>query len=153
MCRIVSVGDSDENARAVDSEPLPANPAGAENQRSAAGLSMQTYRCDDVSAKPKRRAVGLRLMADLDRGIDGGGSGPSYDRSVVEQHGCRAVMIVVIKAVANQRPARVDSCSKVSLLHSRDLTGDWPRSAGGPRFGDHLTGLAETLGSFPVAGP
>ena len=61
-------------------------------------------------------------MADLDRRIDRVGRGTRHDRAVVEQHRCRAVMIVVVETVADQRPARVHRRQEIALIHERDLT-------------------------------
>ena len=103
-------------------ESLPTDAAGAQDQRSSAGLPMQTDRRDDASAQPERCAVGLGLVADLDGRIDRSGGGADQDRSVVEQHRRGPVVIVVREPGGDQRSACIDRGREIGFLHGRDLT-------------------------------
>jgi hypothetical protein len=126
---ILSVSDGDEHVGAMDDESLPTDPAGAEDHRPATRLAMQTHRRDDGPAQPESRTVRLGLVADRDCGIDRVGRGTGQDRSVVEQHRCCAVVIVVVETLAEQRPAYIDRRREIGLIHDRDVTElarGWP---------------------------
>ena len=106
----------------MDGQSLPTDSARAEDDCPATRLSIQTDRRDDQSAKPECCAVGLGLMADLDGRIERVGRGAGHNRSVIEQHRCRAAAIVFVETVADQRPACIHRRREIGLVHEVDLT-------------------------------
>ena len=106
----------------MDGQSLPTDSARAEDDCPATRLSIQTDRRDDQSAKPECCAVGLGLMADLDGRIERVGRGAGHNRSVIEQHRCRAAAIVFLETVADQRPACIHRRREIGLVHEVDLT-------------------------------
>ncbi len=118
---IVNSSNRHKNVGPMDGKALATHPTRAKNHRAPTRLSMQTDRRQNTLSQPKRSAVRLDLVADLNRRIDRIGRGSSQDGPVVEQHRRRTVMIIIMKPVADQRRACVDRRRKLRLAHDRDF--------------------------------
>ena len=112
-----------EDSRAVDSQTLSAHAAGTQNDGAAAQLPMQADGRDDPLIQTVSPAVGLDLVAYLDRSVHGIRRGTGEDGPISEQHRCGTVILVIGKARVDQVIARSHGRSQGSLIHTATVAG------------------------------